>query len=127
MASGARTPEELDTLIEDAFLQRDRAALEDLFDDGAVLMNACGAPALGREAIGHTLAESWERQCTYVARTREVLQVRDTALLVANAGVHVLRRGGDGTWRATISLLDLDRPTAAADEPFPGRSRPDHT
>ena len=32
MTTGARTPEELDTLIEDAFLQRDRAALEDLFD-----------------------------------------------------------------------------------------------
>ena len=111
MTAGARTPEELDTLIEDAFLQRDRAALEDLFDDGAVLMNIDGVPTNGRDAIGRTLTESWDRQCTYVARTRQVLQVRDTALVVADAGIHVLRRGVDGAWRAQISLLQLDRPT----------------
>ena len=108
MTAGARTPEELDTLLEDAFLQRDRTALEDLFDDGAVLMNVDGVPTNGREAIGRTLTESWDRQCTYVARTRHVLQVRDTALVVADAGIHVLHRGGDGAWRASISLLDLD-------------------
>jgi hypothetical protein len=104
----ARTPEELDTLVEDAFLQRDRAALDDLFDDGAVLMNRHGTPAYGREAIGHVLSGSWDRQCIYVARTRQVLQVRDTALVVADAGIHVLRRGADGAWRAQISLLQLD-------------------
>jgi ketosteroid isomerase-like protein len=112
MRAGARTPEELDTLIEDAFLQRDRAALEDLFDEGAVLMNVDGVPTDGRDAIGHTLTESWDRQCTYVARTRHVLQVGDTALVVADAGIHVLRRGGDGAWRASLSLLDLDSPIA---------------
>jgi nuclear transport factor 2 (NTF2) superfamily protein len=106
----ARTPEELDTLIEDAFLQRDRAALDGLFDEGAVLMNGCGV-LHGREAIGHAMTESWDRQCTYVARTRQVLQVRDTALVVADAGIHVLRRGADGAGRAQISLLHLDRPT----------------
>ena len=116
MTVGARTPEELDTLVEDAFLQRDRAALDDLFDEAAVLVHGRGVPAYGREAIGQTLTESWDRQCTYVARTRQVLQVRDTALVVADAGIHVLRRGGDGAWRATISLLDLESPTAVADE-----------
>jgi hypothetical protein len=108
MTPGARTPEELDTLVEDAFLQRDLAALDVLFDDCAVLMNGSGVPAYGREAIGHALAESWDRQGTYVARTRQVLRVRDTALVVVDAGIHVLRRGGDGTWRAAISLLDLE-------------------
>jgi len=58
----------------------------------------------------------WDRQFTYVARTRHVLQVRDTALVVADAGIHVLRRGGDGAWRATISLLDLESPTVAAEK-----------
>ena len=72
-------------LVEDAFLQRDRAALGDLFDDRAVVMTAGGVRAYGREAIGRTLAESWDRQCTYVARTRQVLQARDTALVVAEA------------------------------------------
>jgi hypothetical protein len=101
----ARTPEELDTLIEDAFLQRDRAALDDLFADSAVLMNGGGVPVHGRDAIGRALTESWDRP--YVARTRQVLQVRDIALVVADAGIHVLRRGADGAWRASISLLDL--------------------
>jgi hypothetical protein len=94
----ARTPEELDTLIEDACLQRDRAALDDLFDEGAVLANGGGV---------HTLTEWWDGRFTYVARTRQVLQVRDTALVVADAGIHVLRRGADGAWRVSISLLDL--------------------
>ena len=115
MTAGARTPEELDTLIEDAFLQRDRAALDDLFDDGAVIMDAGGVPAHGRQAIGRALAESWDRQRTYIAGPRQVLQARDTALVISDAGLHVLRRGADGAWRAAISLLDLDSPTVAAD------------
>ncbi len=71
-------------------------------------MNGDGVPTNGREAIGRALTESWDRQCTYVARTRQVLQARDTALVVADAGIHVLHRGADGTWRAAISLLDLE-------------------
>ena len=37
MRQGARTPEELETLFEDAFVIRDRTALAGLFEDGAVL------------------------------------------------------------------------------------------
>ena len=72
-------------------------------------MEVGGTPARGREAIGQALAELWDRDRTYVARTRQVLQTRDTALVVADTGIHVLHRGRDGTWRATISLLDLDK------------------
>jgi uncharacterized protein DUF4440 len=108
MTVGARSPEELDTLFEDAFVLRDRGLFDELFDDGAVLMEAGGKEARGGEAIGHALAELWSRDCTYVARPRRVLQARDTALVVADAGIHVLRRGRDRTWRATISLLDFD-------------------
>ena len=106
MTAGARTPEELDTLLEDAFVERDRLLLDDLFDDGAVLVDAGGVPAHGREAIGRALAELWGRDRTYVACPRHVLQARDTALIVADAGIHVLRRGADGAWRATLSLLE---------------------
>jgi hypothetical protein len=108
MTTGARSPEELETLFEDAFLLRDRAQLGALFDDGAVLMEAGGAEARGGDAIGEALAELWTRDRIYVARARRVLRARDTALVVADAGIHVLRRGGDGAWRAAISLLDLD-------------------
>jgi len=107
MTAGARTPEELDTLLEDAFVLRDRAAFDALFDDGAVLMKD-GLEARGGEAIGRALAGLWAGDWTYVAHPRRVLQARDTALVVANPGIHVLRRGSDGAWRAAISLLDLD-------------------
>jgi hypothetical protein len=110
MTSGARTPEELDTLLEDAFVLRDRAGFDELFDDGAVLMEARGVEARGGEAIGRALAGLWALNRTYVSRPRRVLQSRDMALLVADGGIHVLRRGGDGAWRAAISLLDLDTP-----------------
>jgi len=108
MTPGARTPEELDTILEDAFVSRDRALSRALFEDHAVLVKAGGVEARGAEAIGHALAELWARDCTYVARTARVLQARDTALLVSSAATHVLRRSGDGTWRAAISLLQLD-------------------
>ena len=37
MSVGARTPEELETLLEDALLLRDGPALAELFESGAVL------------------------------------------------------------------------------------------
>jgi hypothetical protein len=106
MTAGARTPEELDSLLEDAFVLRDRTALDALFDDGAVLLESGGAEARGGPAIGRALAERWGRDRTYVARARQVLQARDLALVVADAGIHVVHRGRDGAWRAAISLLD---------------------
>jgi mannose-6-phosphate isomerase-like protein (cupin superfamily) len=39
-----------------------------------------------------------------ITATRE----RHLALVLGAAGLHVLRRGTDGTWRAAISLLDLE-------------------
>ena len=40
MKRGARTPEELETLLEDAFVVRDGEALIELFEDGAVLVGS---------------------------------------------------------------------------------------
>ena len=108
MSAGARTPEELDTLLEDAFVLRDRARFAALFDDGAVLGEAGGSEACGGEAIGRALAELWARDRTYVARPGRVLRTGDTALVVSEAGIHVLRRRSAGAWLAAISLLTLD-------------------
>jgi hypothetical protein len=108
--AGARTPEELDTLLEDAFVMRDRVEFRGLYDDGAVLVaGAGGREARGGEAIGRAAATLWAEDRIYVAGQRRVLRARDMALVVADAGVHVLRRGGDGAWRVAISLLDLDQ------------------
>jgi hypothetical protein len=116
MNAGARTPDEVDTLLEDAFVLGDRAAFEAVFADAAVLRASGGVEARGGEAIAGTLAGPSTRGRTYVARTRRVLQVRDTALVVADAGLHVVRRDGDGAWRAVISLLRLD-PTTRSEDP----------
>jgi hypothetical protein len=44
----------------------------------------------------------------YLADPRRVLQSRDTALIIAEQSVNVVRRRSDGTWRFAISLLALD-------------------
>jgi hypothetical protein len=111
MTTGARFPEELDSLLEDAFVLHDESACHRLFDDGAILGEAGGAEARGSEAIGRALAKLWAGDRTYVARTMRVLRTRETALVVADAGIHVAFCGCDGTWRAAISLLDLHTST----------------
>jgi hypothetical protein len=112
MTPGARTPEELETLFEDAFLIRDRAALLDLFEDGAVLAADGGREeARGGEAIALLATAMWEREGTYLAEPPRVLQAQGTALVVADGGIHVVRRGSDGAWRYAISLLSPDQTT----------------
>jgi ketosteroid isomerase-like protein len=111
MRRGARTPEELETLFEDALVIRDREALAQLFEDGAVLVAAHGLhEARGRQEIARLAVTMWDRDHTYVADPRRVLQARDTALVVAEQGINVVRRGSDGAWRYTIALLSDDVP-----------------
>ena len=51
----------------------------------------------------------WRR--TYVATRCGSLQAHDTALVVADARINVVRRGSDGAWRYAIALLDSSHPT----------------
>jgi Domain of unknown function (DUF4440) len=109
MRPGARTPEELEMLLEDAVVVRDRAAIAELFEDGAVLVMADAAgEARGAAEIARLAAGLWAHDLTYLADPRRVLQARDTALVVAQHGVSVVRRGDHGTWRYAISLLRCD-------------------
>jgi hypothetical protein len=112
MRPGACTPEELETLFEDAFVIRDREALAQLFEDGAVLVAGDGLHEARGEEIARFSTEMWERECTYVADPRRILQARDTALVVADRGINVARRGSDGAWRYAIVLLSLEDTTA---------------
>jgi hypothetical protein len=116
MTAGAYTPEELETLFEDAFFMRNHVQLCALFDDGG-LMAASGAVQVSRgaEAIGQAVAELWDQQPRYVPARRRVLQARDTALVVSDAGLHVARRGADRYWRVAICLLDTHRPAIQED------------
>jgi quercetin dioxygenase-like cupin family protein len=106
MAPGAQTPEELESLFEDAFVTRDREALARLFEDGAVLVAGDGGhEARGGQQVARLAAAMWAVDRTYVADPRRVIQARDTALVVAERGINVVRRGSDGCWRFAISLL----------------------
>jgi hypothetical protein len=114
MEAGARTPEELETLMEDAFVLHDRHALAQLFDPGAMLVAGGGLPeARGHRQIAQVAARLWDSQRLYVADTRRVLQVRDTALIQAGRAINVVRRAEDGSWRYAISVLDAWRPFLA--------------
>ena len=50
---------------------------------------------------------------------RRILQVRDTALVLAGSATNVVRRTDDGSWRYAISLLDHDKPTRTSPAPSP--------
>jgi hypothetical protein len=116
MRPGARTPEELETLLEDAFVIRDGDALAELFEDGAVLVAEDGSrEARGGEEIARLVSEMWERNGTYLADPPRVLQARDTGLVVTKRGVNVVRRGSDGAWRYAIALLVGDDTTTEED------------
>ena len=106
MKSRAQTPEELETLLEDAFVVRDRQAFASLFENGAVLGAAAGE-ARGGAQIARLAAALWDRDLSYVADPQRVLQARDMALVVARQGLSVVRRRGDGRWLYAISLLDM--------------------
>ena len=107
MNPGARSPEELETLFEDAFVVRDSEALAGLFEDGAVLGAAPGE-ARGGDQIGRLAAAMWERDFSYLAEPQRVVQARDTALVVAQHGLNVVHRGADGRWLYAIALLQTN-------------------
>jgi hypothetical protein len=104
MSAGARTPEELETLFEDALLVCDHAALAALFETGAVLVAGDARPARGGAEIARLALATWVSERTYVADPRRVMQARDIALVVAERGINVVRRGHDGAWRYAIVL-----------------------
>jgi hypothetical protein len=112
MRPGARTPEELETLLEDAFVLRDGEALAELFEDAAVLVAGDGSrEARGGSEIARLASDMWECNRTYLADPRRVLQARNTGLIVAERGINVMRRGRDGAWRYAIALLSRKETT----------------
>lgn len=107
MYPGARTPEELDGLLEDAFVLGGVTAFDQLFEDAALLVADSGIEARGAVALGTAFAALRDSGLTYVSHPVRVLQSRDTALVISRSGTHVMRRGRDRSWRSAISLLDL--------------------
>jgi ketosteroid isomerase-like protein len=110
MRSGARTPEELDALLEDAFVVRDRRAVVALFESEALLVDAAAGEARGAREIASWATQTWRRGVTYLDAEPRVLQAGDTALVLTPEGISVARHDDRG-WRYAIALLSLDYAT----------------
>jgi hypothetical protein len=102
----ARTPEELEQLLEDACLLRDSAALADLYESHGRLVAAPGEPvAYGTQAIARAAAAWWKRGGEYVADPLSIVQARGLALIVARDGISVARHSDVEGWRYAITLV----------------------
>jgi hypothetical protein len=107
----ARTPEDLELLLEDACVMRDPAALGELYEEhGSFGARGPEPAAQGRQAIAQAAMAWWERGGQYVADPLNIVQARRTALIVAHSALNVARRGPDGGWRYTITLLSEQQP-----------------
>lgn len=91
-------------MLEDAVVLADSGALVHLFEDDAVLVSGDGRLSRGVAEIVDALGAA----TAPVADPRQVLQSRDTALVVGKGSTSVLRRGSDGAWRYAISLLSTE-------------------
>ena len=122
MATGGQTPEELETLLEDALLLQDARAIALLFEDGSVLVTSQGSPPVrGPEEILRAGSLPWQHQGGYLADPRWIVRARDTALILGGGVINVARRGRDRSWRYAILVLDNG---GGCPPCFPGRSRP---
>jgi hypothetical protein len=109
MADGARTPEDLEILLEDTFVLRNGEAIAELFEDRAVLVADDGIrEAHGRADIARLARHMWQRNRSYLAQPRRIVQAGNTALIMTSHGANVVRRGTDGAWRYAIALLSQD-------------------
>jgi hypothetical protein len=110
VTEGARTPEELEALFEDAFVLRDPASVASLFEARALLVAGGGAREVrGSEEIALSASVLWSRDFTYLAEPQRIVQAHDVALVLAAQGTNVARRAADGAWRYAISLLSMNQ------------------
>jgi hypothetical protein len=98
MSGGARSPEELEMLFEDALVVGDIDALRDIFEATAIVVTATGAELRGRDAIVDACLED------VIAGSLRVLQSGRTALVLGPRSVSVVRRGADRAWRYAITV-----------------------
>jgi hypothetical protein len=120
----AATPEELETMLEDAFLSWDRSVLRDLFEEGAVVLaQPERRPARGIEEVTSRVVGMWERGRTVVGGAGTILRTGDTALALGADALSVMRRGGDCRWRYSIFVFSPYLPRGEAWTPDGARRR----
>ena len=116
MVSGGRTPEELETLLEDAVLMADADAAARLFEPyGLLFVEGTACELRGREGIRRAAA-GWLFRHGSLGTARRVLQAGDTALLLGADVVNVVRRREDGSWKYVICVLAAGQPPSVAGE-----------
>jgi hypothetical protein len=114
MVSGGRTPEELETLLEDAVLMDDADAAARLFEPyGLLFAEGTACELVSREGIRRAAA-GWLFRDGYLGTARHVLQAGDTALLLGADVVSVVRRREDGSWKYVICFLAAGQPASTA-------------
>ncbi len=102
---GGQTPEELETLLEDAILMGDADAVAGLFQPSGVLAVDTERELRGHSQIGEAAAALRRYRPGYLATPRRVFRVRDMALMLGPDVVNLAHRGDDGTWRYAICVL----------------------
>ena len=93
----ASSPEELETLLEDAVLMGDQTAVAGLFHQGGLLI--AGLRSAGPERALDELA-----RLEYVAGTTGTVW-NDVAVFVGADTVNVSLRASDGAWRLIAAVL----------------------
>ncbi len=113
MGQAAYTPEDLEELLEDAFVIRDSDAAAALFAETGVLAIGLTPPARGRSAIAEAAETFWTRNGIHLAGG-EIVQAHDTALVISPAALTVMRRDPQRRWRYEIVHI-RDAETASRD------------
>jgi hypothetical protein len=97
----ARSPEELETLLEDALVLQDGAEVAALFEDGGVLVDGSGR-VHGRNQVARVLA-----QHDYVASPQSVTMVSNVAIVVGSRTINVSCRAPGGGWRLVAAIVTM--------------------
>ena len=95
----AASPEELETLLEDALLLHDGAAVAALFEDRGVLVARAGC-VRNRNRAAEVLMQQ-----DYVASARLITVVRDIAVVFGDHTINVSCRGPDRNWQLAVAIL----------------------
>lgn len=98
-----RTYDELESLLEDAVLLRDRDAVAALFEPHGLLVVG-DHRARGPRGIARAAPRLWARD-PYLADPSSALRVHGLALAVGAESVTVARCGTDGLWRYPFAVV----------------------
>jgi hypothetical protein len=100
--TGAQTPEELETLLEDALLRGDHATVAALFRPRSVLAARGDRPVYGSVESASRALSLWDTEHPYLADPQQVVVAHDLGLVIGEFGTNVMRRGRSGVWQFAI-------------------------